>query len=274
MKTWGAVVRPLSPSFEKAIQITKVSLDVDLAVRQHEAYTLIIGSLVPTTSVPVSIDHPDCNFIEDTAVMVSPDLAVGASFAVSSREGEQGPVYEALARLGVRVLELPQGATMDGGDILQIGAFLLVGQGSRTNAQALVALTDIALPLGYQVIGLPVPAGVVHLKSVLSKLSEEVVVLHQPHVELAQKVEGLGLAVLRVPELPAANVLRLNQTLLMPAGFPESRRVIESWLAKDVNIVEVDTSELRKADGALTCGCILLPAPQPSASDLSVQEKQ
>jgi len=48
----------------------------------------------------------------------------------------------------------------------------------------------------------------------------------------------------------AANTLLINRRLIMPAGYPKTRRMLEIL---DLPIIELDTSEFRKMDGGLTC---------------------
>jgi dimethylargininase len=48
----------------------------------------------------------------------------------------------------------------------------------------------------------------------------------------------------------AANTLLINGSLITPRGFPKTRKKL---LALDLNIIELDVSEVRKMDGGLTC---------------------
>ncbi len=48
----------------------------------------------------------------------------------------------------------------------------------------------------------------------------------------------------------AANTLLVNGYLLTPAGFPDSRKQLEVLGFK---IIELETSEVHKMDGGLTC---------------------
>ena len=52
------------------------------------------------------------------------------------------------------------------------------------------------------------------------------------------------------PESYAANTLLVNQHLLMPAGYPKTRKQLETL---DLKIIELEVSEVRKMDGGLTC---------------------
>jgi len=47
----------------------------------------------------------------------------------------------------------------------------------------------------------------------------------------------------------AANTLMINNSLITPKGFPKTRKKL---LASDLNIIELDVSEVRKMDGGPT----------------------
>ena len=48
----------------------------------------------------------------------------------------------------------------------------------------------------------------------------------------------------------AANTLWVNDTLLMPKGFPKTYTRLSRL---GMNIIELDVSEVQKMDGGLTC---------------------
>ena len=69
-----------------------------------------------------------------------------------------------------------------------------------------------------------------------------------------------------VPEMAGANIVRVNSTILLPAGCPGTRAVLAASeklavatmkMAKVCAFVELDNSELAKADGALSCKSVL-----------------
>ena len=51
-------------------------------------------------------------------------------------------------------------------------------------------------------------------------------------------------------ELPAANTLAVNGTLLTPKGFPATRTKLETI---GMAVLEMDISEVMKMDGGLSC---------------------
>jgi dimethylargininase len=65
----------------------------------------------------------------------------------------------------------------------------------------------------------------------------------------------------RVPDAPAANVLSVNETVLVRSSseFPRSVPILQrACQIAGLASVEVEGSELAKIDGALTCGSVLL----------------
>ena len=62
--------------------------------------------------------------------------------------------------------------------------------------------------------------------------------------------EGYDTIVVDSIESYAANTLFINDHLLVPRGYPDTRKKLEML---DLKIIELDTSEVRKMDGGLTC---------------------
>jgi len=56
----------------------------------------------------------------------------------------------------------------------------------------------------------------------------------------------------------SASVLRTDETLVMPVGFPRTARRLR---ARGWSVAEIDLSELRKAEGGPSCLSILLRQP-------------
>ncbi len=66
-----------------------------------------------------------------------------------------------------------------------------------------------------------------------------------------------GFRVLEVPkeEAEAANVLRLNRSVLVAEGFPRTEKMLRD---AGFFVETVDISELRKAEAGLTCSSLLV----------------
>src|SRR5437870_10976384 len=102
-------------------------------MRQHGAYCSMLRTCgAEVITLDVNRDLPDCVFIEDTAIVLD-EVAVLASMGVESRRAEPAGI-EPVLREYRQVHHLEPGATLEGGDVLQVGHTLLVGMSSRTNS--------------------------------------------------------------------------------------------------------------------------------------------
>lgn len=259
-----ALVRELSDSFEGSLKLNPppIPIDLNLARQQHENYINLLEKLVPEViRIEANPNHPDCNFIEDTAIIVG-DIAVISRMGAIERRGEEAAVEEALGQLGLKnIVHLRSPGTMDGGDILYTGKHLFVGLSKRTNEYALNQLKEIFQDK-IEVIGIPVIEGL-HLKSVISFFDSKTLVVAataagmniQNSIEISTNGDYKFVS---VPESIASNVLRIGSSLIIQEGFSLSEVVLQDLCdQKSVNLIKINMSELIKADGALTCGSLL-----------------
>jgi dimethylargininase len=138
--------------------------------------------------------------------------------------------------------------TLEGGDVLQIGRRFFIGVTARTNEAGARQLEQILSKHGYQCALIPV-THTLHLKSDLNAVSEETVLVTSHLAEHEALADYEKIAV-KPDETYAANVVRVNDRLLMPLGFPRLR---DELCARVPDLVELDMSESRKMDGGLTC---------------------
>jgi len=70
--------------------------------------------------------------------------------------------------------------------------------------------------------------------------------------ELAGREEFRGYELIRVAhdESYAANCVRVNDYVLIPAGFP---KIAEALIARGFKVLPIEVSEFRKMDGGLSC---------------------
>lgn len=259
-----ALVRDLSDSFEDSLKLKPppIPIDLNLARQQHENYINLLEKLVPEViRLEADPNHPDCNFIEDTAIIVG-DVAVISRMGAFERRGEEVPVAHALKKLGLKnIIHLQSPGTMDGGDILYTGKHLFVGLSKRTNEYALNQLREI-FQGKTEVIGIPVVEGL-HLKSGISFFDSKTLVVAatptgmkiQDSIELSTNGNYMFVS---VPEFIASNVLRIGSSLIVQEGFSTSETILQDLCdQKLVTLIKINMSELIKADGALTCGSLL-----------------
>ena len=99
-------------------------------------------------------------------------------------------------------------------------------------------------------------AGVLHLKCVCSPLGEDRVLLAEGTIPRAT-FAGVDVVTIPRAEAYAANCVAYEGRALVSAGFPATCAILER---AGIDVVLLETSEIRKADGALTCLSILAPS--------------
>jgi dimethylargininase len=241
-----AITRDVSPSIARAelTHLERVPIDYERARDQHAQYRDTLATLGCTViELPADAAYPDCVFIEDTAVVLS-DVAVITRPGAESRRGETAIVAEALARYR-RLVRIEAPATLDGGDVLVLGETIYVGLSSRSNEAALAQLRTLT---GREVIGVHL-RGALHLKTAITQVSADTLLVNRDWLDVAPFASWRFIDV--DPTEPfAANALLLGQYVIYPRAFPRTA-------AKLANITLVDADELAKAEGGVTCCCLL-----------------
>lgn len=226
--------------------LSRDSIDVDRAIHQHGEYLSTLTRCgLAVTELPALAGHPDGVFVEDTAIVLD-ELAVLTSPAAPSRRGEVDSIAAAVMPFR-EVVRLPADVTLDGGDVLRVGRTLFVGTSSRTGPPGQRALADRVAPFGYSVVPVKV-TGCLHLKSACSALDDSTILVQRDWIEVAPFA---GLRLIDVPDEPAgANVLVLPDAVLVSSSAPRTAELLRR-LGRTV--IDVDVSELHKAEAGLTC---------------------
>ena len=92
-----------------------------------------------------------------------------------------------------------------------------------------------------------------HLKSAVTALSDDTLLINPDWVDAAYFKEYQQIRV-DEHEPHAANVVRIDTSILMPLSFPKTQAIVE---AAGYAVTAVDVSELQKAEGAVTCCSVL-----------------
>lgn len=243
-----AITRSPAKNFSEGL--TSAGLGVaDFAIMQvqHVAYVAALRDAGLAVQVlDAAPRYPDAHFVEDAAV-VTPEVAVITRPGAPSRRGEAALMEPVLAaHRPLARIESP--GTLEGGDVLQLGERFFIGVTARTNEAGARQLEKILSEHDYRCVLIPV-THTLHLKSDLNAVSDETVLVTSALAE-HEALAGYEKIVVGPDEIYAANVVRVNDRLLMPRGFPRLR---ERLGATGVEVVELDTSEARKMDGGLTC---------------------
>jgi dimethylargininase len=221
--------------------------DYELILKQHATYIDTLESIgLEVIVLDEERDYPDAHFVEDTAV-VTPDLAVIARPGASARQGEEDSVAPVLARYR-KTERIVEPGNLDGGDVLMVGNHFFIGISERTNKDGAAQLGNFLEEYGNTWRAVPVGAGL-HLKSSINYIGNNMLFITEEFAKKAafQKYEKI---IVNSDEEYAANTLWINDCLITPAGFPNSRRQLD---AAGMQVIELNMSEVRKMDGGLTC---------------------
>lgn len=247
-----AIVRAPGENF--ADGLTSVDLgvpDFETALRQHRAVCeALVRCGVSVIELDPDPDYPDSTFVEDTAILTD-RCAVITRPGAPSRSGEIVSVSETLARYYDKLATVEPPATLDGGDVCQIDNHFLIGISDRTNEDGARQLSNYLEAAGFTSSHVDIRGidGLLHLKSGISYLGENRLLVGDA---LAGAHEFGGFELIDVPagEEYAANCVRVNDYLLIAAGFSRVRDKLE---ALGYNLIEMEMSEFQKMDGGLSC---------------------
>lgn len=253
----AVIVRDVAGSFDRALRTdTTRSIDVPLARTQHAAYLRAIESMgIEIVRVPADESCPDCCFIEDTAV-VTGVRAVLTNQGAYVRRGESAAVRPVLDRW-CTVHEMEPPATLDGGDVLRAGGTMFVGITERTNRAGAELLRQVAESEGLKTVLIEVGKGL-HLKSSCTLAAPDLVLFSEAAIDPSPFLNA-GLRCLAVTEPCGSNVLVIGRTVLVSSQAPATATALRQQAGTEVRVLDV--SEFHKADGALTCLSIRIPAP-------------
>jgi dimethylargininase len=248
-----AIIREIPNSFKNCIttQVNEVPIDIDKARVQHQNYCEILESLGLQLIRLEAIEAlPDCCFTEDTAIVLD-EIAIIANPVMSSRSGELQAIVEVLESYR-ELFHLKSPAHLDGGDVVQIDKKLFIGLSDRTNREAINQVKNWVKDVGYEVVSVPVK-NTLHLKSACTYIGQGTVLLSPENVDPQFFSEY---QIIKVPpdESYCADALAVGETVLIPSGYPDTKAKI---LSQGFNVITLDTSEIKKADGALTCMSVI-----------------
>jgi dimethylargininase len=240
-------------SFERALtRDGRPDLDVGAARAQHDVYRGHLANAGYEVEVVSSDEnHPDCVFIEDTAVVLG-SVAVITRPGAPSRRGETGPVAQALSDR-FPIVEIAEPGTIDGGDVFVAEGTVYVGRSSRTNQEAIDQLRAIALGQGMELVVVDV-LDTLHLKSAVLPIDTHTVVVTPSAVDEAP-LRHLRILYEAATERHRFSALPLHDdTVLVTANAPATAEMVTD-LGR--NVIPIDVSQIQAADGGLTCMSIL-----------------
>lgn len=241
------------PAYTLANGITTQALGkpvYEKAMQQHRAYEAALRACdVELTVLWEDPQYSDSCFVEDTAILTGSTGAIISHPGHPNRRGEEKQLERILAQELLIWDRITKPGTLDGGDVVRTEDQYFIGISGRTNQEGALQLRGTLEKIGYRTTLIPVPQDVLHLTTGSGYLGDKTMLCITQFAESYQKARFRTIVV-DEDERYAANVLLVNETLLMPAGFPKTREKIEP---RGHTIVELEMSEFQKLDGGITC---------------------
>ncbi|RPH96971.1 MAG: dimethylarginine dimethylaminohydrolase [Lysobacterales bacterium] len=224
-------------------------------LEHHDYVRALERAGLQVTVLPALEAYPDSVFIEDAALCL-PEGIVMLRPGAPTRTGEAAALATALAERGHAVIAGPTEGFIDGGDILATETAILVGLSERTDGAACAWLQSVLRRWAYPVLAVRTPDQVLHFKSDCCVLDGDTVLATW---RLAGAECFAPFRVLTVPsgEEAAANSIRINDTVLVPAGFPATAELLAR---EGYRVDTVAVSQASLLDGGLSCMSLRLPA--------------
>jgi dimethylargininase len=241
-----AIVREPAKSVVNGLRTGSEPPRHERILAEHRAYVAALEAAgVAVEILPPLPDHPDSVFVEDPAFV----LAEGAILlrpGAPSRFAEPATLAAALRRHFAHVAAVDAGF-VDGGDILVLPGEILVGLSARTDRAGAERFGELARDFGRRVRIVEPPPGLLHLKTGCALIDERTILAAPP---LAPLVRGYEVLTTPEGESAAANLIRVNDRILMAAGFP---RTVAALCERGLDVTETPASEIAKIDAGLSC---------------------
>jgi len=249
MNISNAIVRKPGENFCEGITTAGMGIPgYKKALQQHAQYVNTLEKCnVAVTVLPSLPQFPDGVFVEDTAV-VTEKCAVVCRPGAQTRQGEEKSIEKVLRNYYNTIEYITPPNTLEGGDVLRAGDHFYIGLSSRTNKEGAEQLIDILKKYGYSGSAVSLK-DMLHLKTGIAYISRGVFLtagelIHHPEFTNQENIS------VEDREAYAANAIAVNGSVLMPSGFPVTRKKIES---AGFTVIELDVSEFQKMDGGLSC---------------------
>lgn len=221
--------------------------DYNKALRQHQNYIAALKICgLKVYVLEADENFPDSIFVEDVALL-TPQCAIITNPGAPSRKGEIAGMEIVLKKFYSHIEKIQAPGTVEAGDIMMVGYHFYIGLSARTNANGAQQMIEILEKNGMSgsVVSLE---KVLHLKTGLAYLENNNLVACG---EFLSKPEFQKFNIIEIDEAEsyAANCIWVNGKVIIPNGFPNAKKKIES---AGYETAEVDVSEFQKLDGGLS----------------------
>ncbi len=225
--------------------------DPDLALEQHQHYCEALADCgLSLTILPADTRYPDGCFVEDTALVTARGAIIMRPGAPSRRD-EVELIEATLKGLFPEIARIQAPGTVDAGDVCEADGHFLIGLSARTNEAGAEALAGHLGDLGYRsdILDIRHARALLHLKSGIAWLGDGRL-LATADIPRAPALAAYEIVEVPADECYAANALRVNEHVLVAAGYPKTRSAIELL---GFEVIALEMSEFRKLDGGLSC---------------------
>jgi len=222
--------------------------DCGLAIKQHDAYIEALKSCgVEVTALKADERFPDSCFVEDVAVCTK-KFAVITNLGASSRKGEEKEIIEVIKKYYNDIEYIKEPGTLEGGDVMMVKDHFYIGLSKRTNREGAEQLIKALEKYGMSGSIVEI-SEMLYLKSGLAYLEDNVLLVTGKFINNLE-FKKFNKIIIDEEETYSANCIRLNDYVLVPAGYSKTKEKIKNAGFK---IIVVDTSEYRKVNGGLSC---------------------
>ena len=244
----NAIVRKPGISYSEGITTSNLGKpDITLALKQHEIYCQALEKCgLRVERLEAALSFPDSVFVEDTAIITG-KFAVIARPGDPRRQGEEKIIEESIRKYRSLVY-IKEPGTVDGGDICQAGDHFFIGISERTNHEGAKQLESILSEYGYSSSFIEVNH-TLHLKSGFNYIGDNYLLVHEQFSD-NEAIKNLKKIIVPEKEAYAANIIRINDYLLVAEGFPETQSKLKQL---NIPLIVLEMSEFQKMDGGLSC---------------------
>jgi len=240
--------------------------DFKIALNEYDSFLSVLkrkGAEIFSLSEDASVNM-DSVYCRDAAIATDKGMII-CNMGKAGRINEPQAEKKAFEANGIPVLgTITSPGTLEGGDVAWLDEnTLAVGHTYRTNDEGIRQLTELLLPLGVEVIKVPLPhykgpADVFHLMSILSPVDTNLAVVYSPLMPIQFRNlllnRGFGLVEVPVEEFESlgCNVLALApRDCLMVDGNPKTKTALEKEGCK-VTVYKGEEISI-KGGGGPTC---------------------
>ena len=222
--------------------------DYEQVAAEHAAYAAALEQAGVATRILDSLEQfPDSIFVEDPALTFG-EGAILLNPGTATRGEESGHLLPVLQQDFPSVVRLEDGHA-DGGDVLVTPGLVMIGLSHRTDPAGARSLAQALQQLGRAAQIVTPPEGALHLKTIATLIDEETI-LTTVEGEASGLFARFRQIVVDRDEEPAANALRVNDTLLLSANYP---RIAERLDIAGYKLGLLDTTHINRIDAGLSC---------------------